>query len=337
MTIATRTVTEDEADIRLDRWFRRHVPGTTQGVIAKLCRTGQVRVDGHRAEPATRLAPGQSVRIPPLPAPPPKSTAAAPALPPDERVLRALEAMVLWRDDQLIVLDKPSGLATQGGPGIFRHLDGMLEAWRTDGQKPRLVHRLDRDTSGVIVIARTPGVAAKLAAAFRGRDMEKLYWAVVAGRPVPVEGRIDLKLVRAEDFRVGRVEVAGPDTEDAARAVTDYRTLDHAARKLAWLELRPLTGRTHQLRVHCAAIGAPILGDVAYGARRGPADPDRAGENTAVVVGLEQRLHLHARRLVLPHPAGGTLAVEAPLPPHMQTTFRTLGFTVPPPRPPQRG
>ena len=245
--------------------------------------------------------------------------------------------MVLWRDPQLIVLNKPSGLATQGGPGITRHLDGMLEAWREDGQRPRLVHRLDRDTSGVIVVARTPGVAAKLAASFRGRDMEKIYWAVVAGRPVPVEGKIDLPLVRAEDFRAGRVEVAGPDAEDAARAVTEYRTLEHAGRMLAWLELRPLTGRTHQLRVHCAAIGAPILGDEAYGTRRGPADPDRAGENTALVAGLDHRLHLHARRLVLPHPGGGSLAVEAPLPPHMRASFRTLGFTAPPPRPPQRG
>lgn len=336
MTMSARTVSEDEADIRLDRWFRRHFPGTTQGVIEKLCRTGQLRVDGQRAEAATRLAPGQSVRIPPLKPPARPAAAAAPAAPPDERTLRALEEMVLWRDDHLIVLDKPSGLASQGGPGISRHLDGLLEAWRVDGQRPLLVHRLDRDTSGVIVVARTPGVAARLAAAFRSRDMEKVYWAVVAGRPVPVEGRIDLKLARTGDFRAGRVEVAGSGAEDAARAVTDYRTLDHAARKLAWLELRPLTGRTHQLRVHCAAIGAPILGDVAYGARRGPADPDRAGENTALVAGLGQLLHLHARRLVLPHPAGGTLAVEAALPAHMQATFRTLGFTAPPPRPPQR-
>jgi 23S rRNA pseudouridine955/2504/2580 synthase len=336
MSIAARTVTEDEADIRLDRWFRRHFSGLTQGVIEKLCRTGQVRVDGRRAEPATRLAPGQSVRIPPLPAPPPVP-AAQPAAPPDTKLLRELEAMVLWRDPQLIVLNKPSGLPTQGGPGISHHLDGMLMAWLENGQRPRLVHRLDRDTSGVIVVARTPGVAAKLAAAFRGRDVEKLYWAVVAGRPVPVEGRINLPLARTADFRAGRVEVAGPDTEDAARAITDYRTLDHAGRKLAWLELRPLTGRTHQLRVHCAAIGAPILGDVAYGARRGPADPDRAGQNTALIKGLDQHLHLHARRLVLPHPAGGSLAVEAPLPPHMLATFHTLGFTAPPPQSPQRG
>ncbi|CAH2603986.1 Pseudouridine synthase [Rhodovastum atsumiense] len=333
MTIATRTVTEDEADIRLDRWFRRHYPGTTQGVIQKLCRTGQVRVDGRRAEPASRLAPGQTVRVPPLPvAAPPKPAPAAP----DPKVARELEAMVLWQDEQLIVLNKPSGLATQGGPGITRHLDQMLEALRPPGgDKPRLVHRLDRDTSGVLVVARTAGVAAKLAAAFRGRDVEKVYWAVVAGRPVPVEGRIDHPLTRSEDLRAGRIALAEPDDPDAARAVTDYRTLDHAGRKLAWLELRPLTGRTHQLRVHCTALGAPILGDVAYGPPRGPADPDRAGENTALVEGLEARLHLHARRLVLPHPAGGRLVVEAELPPHMQATFRTLGFTAPPPAPPQ--
>jgi 23S rRNA pseudouridine955/2504/2580 synthase len=330
VSASARTVTDDEADIRLDRWFRRHF-SLTQSVIEKLCRTGQVRVDGRRAEPGTRLTPGQSVRIPPL-----RDIPASPAVPPpaDPAVLRELEAMVLWRDDQVIVLNKPPGLPTQGGPGIARHLDGMLQAWREDNERPRLVHRLDRDTSGVIVLARTPGVAARLAAAFRGREVEKLYWAVVAGRPVPPAGRIDLPLARSADFRGGRVEVAGADAEDGARALTEYRTLDHAGRRLAWLELRPLTGRTHQLRVHCAAIGAPILGDAAYGARRGPADPDRVGENTALIHGLDQRLHLHARRLVMPHPAGGRLAVEAPLPPHMQASFRTLGFAAPPPRPP---
>ncbi len=333
MSVETREVTEDEAEIRLDRWFRRHHPGTTQGVIARLCRTGQIRVDGKRAEPNTRLVPGQQVRIPPLPAAPVVPTDAAPA---DPRALHDLEAMVLYRDDSLIVLNKPAGLPTQGGPGIVHHLDGMLGAWRNaEGERPRLVHRLDRDTSGVLVVACTPGVAARLAAAFRGRDMEKIYWAVVAGRPVPVEGRIDLALTRSEDPRAGRIAVARKGDPEAARALTDYRTLDHAARKLAWLELHPLTGRTHQLRVHCAALGTPILGDVTYGGLRGPADPDRVGENRALIEGLDAHLHLHARRLVLPHPKGGTLEVEAPLPPHMAATFRTLGFTAPPPRPPR--
>src|SRR4051794_24805797 len=166
MSTATRTVTDDEADIRLDRWFRRHFPGTTQGVIEKLCRTGQVRVDGRRAEAATRLAPGQAVRVPPLPGPAP---APKPAREPEPRLAREMERMVIWRDEHLIVLDKPPGLATQGGPGIARHLDGMLDALRFGSEhRPRLVHRLDRDTSGVLVVARTPGTAGKLAAAFRG-------------------------------------------------------------------------------------------------------------------------------------------------------------------------
>jgi 23S rRNA pseudouridine955/2504/2580 synthase len=192
------------------------------------------------------------------------------------------------------------------------------------------VHRLDRDTSGVLLLARTPGTAAKLAAAFRTRAVEKTYWAVVAGRPVPPEGRIDLPLRRIGGARGERTEIADRDDKDAARAITDYRTLDHAGQKLAWLELRPLTGRTHQLRVHCVAIGAPILGDVKY------ARPDQNNAFSATVVGLPDELHLHARALALPHPAGGTLLVEADLPPHMTQTFRTLGFHAPAARPPQR-
>jgi 23S rRNA pseudouridine955/2504/2580 synthase len=318
--VTTRAVTDDEADIRLDRWFRRHFPGLTQGVIQRLCRTGQVRVDGSRAEASTRLAAGQSVRIPPLPTAAPGSAVTPP---PDEKRAAELERMVLYRDEKLIVLNKPPGLASQGGPGITRHLDGMLAAWL---ERPRLVHRLDRDTSGVLVVARTPGVASKLAAAFRSRAMEKIYWAVVVGRPVPVEGRIDLRLVRRLPGPGGaRVAPAEPGEPDAANAYTDFRTLDHAARRFAWLELRPLTGRTHQLRVHCAAIGAPILGDAAYGT------PREQGDALAA-----EGLHLHARRLTLPHPDGGLLTVEAELPAHMQATFRTLGFTAPPLAPPQR-
>jgi 23S rRNA pseudouridine955/2504/2580 synthase len=332
MSVTLQTVSEDEAEIRLDRWFRRHFPALTQGVIQRLCRTGQIRVDGHRAEAATRLAPGQSVRIPPLPeakAPEQPSEAA-----PDPRVRAELERMVLYRDESLIVLNKPPGLATQGGPGLKKHLDGMARALATTpADRPRLVHRLDRDTSGVIVLARSPGVAAKLAAAFRSRAVEKIYWAVVVGRPVPVEGRIDLPLTRRDPAQAGargeRIAVAEPKDPEATHAITDYRTLDHAARKLAWLELSPLTGRTHQLRVHCAELGAPILGDPTYGEWR------ETG-NSALVEGLPEQLHLHARRLTLPHPAGGTLSVEADLPPHMADTFRTLGFSAPAARSPQR-
>jgi 23S rRNA pseudouridine955/2504/2580 synthase len=218
----------------------------------------------------------------------------------------------------------------QGGPGITRHLDALLDALRFGAERPRLVHRLDRDTSGVLVLARTPGVAAKLAAAFRSRAVEKTYWAVVAGRPVPTEGRIDLPLRRAGGPRGERTVRAERGDKEATHAITDYRTLDNAGQKFAWLELRPLTGRTHQLRVHCVALGAPILGDVKY------AEPDQNDAGSALVSGLSDKLHLHARALRLPHPAGGELLVEAELPPHMRQTFRTLGFQAPLARPPRR-
>jgi len=329
MPQATRTVSADEADLRLDRWFRRHFPGLPQSAIQKLCRTGQVRVDGHRADAATRLAAGQSVRIPPLPPAPPRAAQAVPDL--DPHLIKDLQRLVLYRDDHVVAINKPHGLPVQGGPGITHHLDAWLDALRFGApDRPRLVHRLDRDTSGVLLLARTPGTAAKLAALFRGRDIDKTYWAVTARRPIQPEGRIDLPLKRVAGGRGERTVVAEPDDKDAIRAITDYRTLDHAGQKLAWLELHPRTGRTHQLRVHCVAIGAPILGDTKY------ARPDQNNAFAATVEGLSDDLHLHARALSLPHPAGGTLVVEADLPPHMTATFRTLGFHAPPARPARR-
>ena len=320
MSVEVRPVAEDEAEIRLDRWFRRHFPNLTQGALQKLCRSGQIRVDGKRAEAATRLVPGQAVRVPPLPAAPPPP--AQPII--DPAVARELQDLLLYRDDHVLVLNKPYGLAVQGGPGITRHLDGMLDALRLDSpHRPRLVHRLDRDTSGALVLARTPGVAAKLSAAFRGRDVTKTYWAVVSGRPLPVEGRIDLPLLRYAGARGERSVPAARNDSEAQRAVTDYRTLDHAGQKLAWLELSPITGRTHQLRVHCVALGTPIVGDLKYH------EPDQNGARSAQVDGLPGKLHLHARALDLPHPAGGRVRVEAELPPHMRETFRTLGFEAP--------
>jgi 23S rRNA pseudouridine955/2504/2580 synthase len=320
MTVTAQEVTEDEAGIRLDRWFRRHHPQATQGIVQKLCRTGQVRVDGRRAEAATRLSPGQKVRVPPLPGVPPP--ARAPRI--DPEAISEVERMVVHIDDSVIVLNKPHGLPVQGGPGIIRHLDGMMEDFRQGAaDKPRLVHRLDRDTSGLLVLARTAGVAARLAASFRSRAVEKTYWAVVAGRPSPQDGQVDLPLVKFGGLRGGeRVAVAQPDEDGAARAISTYRTLDAAGRKLAWMELSPLTGRTHQLRVHAVALGTPIVGDRMYG-----------GEKSQVE-GLADRLHLHARRLCLPHPQGGILEVEADLPAHMRDTFSLIGFQAPPAAPP---
>ncbi len=325
MTVQTRTVTAGDADTRLDRWFRRHFPQLTQGALQKMLRTGQVRVDGKRAEANTRLAEGQEVRIPPLPEGPPPETRKTVKV--DEREQRALEAMVIYRDNEVIAIDKPSGLAVQGGPGIIKNLDAMLDALRFGSEdRPRLVHRLDKDTSGVLLLARTPHAAAKLAESFRGREMQKTYWAVVVGEPTPPEGRIDLALAKQGGPRGERV-VAVEEARNAigmhdprlgARAITDFSTLDAAKRKAAWLELRPVTGRTHQLRVHCAeALGCPIQGDGKYGG------------SAAHMEGLDGKLHLHARSLVLPHPVSGTLEIAAPLPPHMKATFKFFGFEEP--------
>lgn len=322
MSAALQIVTADEAEIRLDRWLRRHFPGLTQGRIEKLCRTGQVRVDGHRVAAATRLLAGQSVRIPPLPA----AHETAPPPRPDPTAVALLARQILYEDDALIALDKPPGLPVQGGPGIIRHLDGMLDALRgAGGERPRLVHRLDQDTSGVLLLARSPGIAATLARAFRERAMEKTYWAVVLGRPIPGEGRIDLPLLRLRGAKGART-AAAPGDPEAARAITDYAVRDHAGKRFSWLELTPLTGRTHQLRVHCSALGTPILGETKY-----------AGEDGAGwVEGFSERLHLHARRLALPHPGGGTLVIEAKLPIHMAETFARLGFSAPAPAAPRR-
>lgn len=320
--VASRVVAEDEAEIRLDRWFRRHYPNVTQGALQKLLRTGQVRVDGKRADAATRLAAGQAIRVPPLPAAPPQDADSHPAHPRD---LAAIAAMTVYEDDDVLVLDKPPGLATQGGPGIVRHVDGLVAALRdARGRRPLLVHRLDRDTSGLLLLAKGPANAAKLAALFRSRDVHKTYWAVVVGKPVPPDGVIDAPLARIGGGAGALTVLADREDEDAAHARTEYRVLDAAGRKLAWLELSPLTGRTHQLRVHCEALGTPILGDPKYGTER------------AVLAGFPAKLHLHARALALPHPRGGHLALAAPLPPHMRDTFRALGFENPTPPPPSR-
>lgn len=314
MSFATREVAAEEAPIRLDRWLRRHWPGLTQAAIEKFCRTGQVRVDGQRAEAGTRLGPGQTVHLPPLPAPAPAPLRQTVTL--DARAERDLLARVLYRDETLLAIDKPAGLAVQGGKGIARHLDAMLDHLRFGAaERPRLVHRLDRETSGVLLLARGAAAAARLAALFRGRDVEKTYWAVVIGRPDPREGRVTRPLIRT----AGRTRLAEPDETEAVSAVSEYLVRESAGRRLAWLELHPLTGRTHQLRVHCAAMGAPILGDAAYGAM--------------AMAGFPAGLHLHARRLVLPHPAGGRIEIEAGLPPHLRETFARLGFTAPAPLP----
>jgi 23S rRNA pseudouridine955/2504/2580 synthase len=313
--VETRTTGPDDAEIRLDRWFRRHYPQLSHGRLQKLLRTGQVRVDGRRAEAGLRLRPGQAIRVPPL--------GEAPARPAAERwPVPAAEAgrlrrTVLHLDDQVIVIDKPAGLAVQGGTGTSRHLDAMLDALAFGAkERPRLVHRLDRDTSGVLVLARTARAAAQLAEAFRRKETRKIYWAIVAGRPKPPAGRIDAALAKRLGRQGERVMAADADDADARRAVTLYATLDAAGDRAAWLALWPVTGRTHQLRAHCALIGTPILGDAKYG----------AAAKAALGPAPARRLHLHARAIELPHPAGGTLRVAAPLPAELRKTWTLLGF-----------
>jgi 23S rRNA pseudouridine955/2504/2580 synthase len=306
-------ISADDSEIRLDRWFKRHFPGLGHGKLEKLLRTGQIRLDGKRAKARDHVTTGQIVRVPPLGNLDPASAPPRHPTPPSAREARLIQATVLHRDDDVIVIDKPHGLAVQGGTKTTHHLDGMLDALTFGAaERPRLVHRLDKDTSGVLVLARNARAAAKLAQAFREKSTRKIYWAAVVGTPEKRQGRIDQKLAKLPGKLGERVV---PD-EEGKRAVTYYRTVAHAGDRIAWLALEPVTGRTHQLRAHCAALGTPILGDGKYGG---------AGAQVKGVPGT-RLLHLHARALSIPHPQGGTLIVMAPLPPHMKETWAFFGF-----------
>jgi 23S rRNA pseudouridine955/2504/2580 synthase len=334
--VSSLRVSEDEAGMRLDRWFKRRFPSLALSHLAKICRKGEVRVDGKRVETSSRLAQGQTVRVPPLrlDAPPAPETRQPR---PDDLV--ALQRMTLFEDKDVLVLNKPFGLAVQGGSGATRHIDGMLEALAEGDRRPVLVHRLDRDTSGVLLVAKNRRTAAELGEAFRSRQARKTYWALVEGVPKPAQGRISLYLAKGAgmcDARAPR-QAAGParDIEkmrvarhgdaDAQHSLTYYAVVDKAAPRCAWLSMRPLTGRTHQLRAHAEAIGHPIFGDPKYGHR--PEDDVRRRDPLRTMPeGLERKLHLLARRLVLPHPKGGIIDVTAPLPEHMRATWAAFGF-----------
>lgn len=313
--VQMRAVSGDEAGLRLDRWFQRHYPELGHGALQKLLRTGQVRVDGKRVEAKDRVEPGQTVRLPPgvtaAPAPRPK---AKPPL--SERDASEIQSLVIHRDDWVIALNKPSGLAVQGGSGTERHVDGMLDGLRFGfEERPRLVHRLDKDTSGLLLIARNGQSARRLSDSFRDRETEKLYWAIVVGVPPRTEGTIDLPLAKRPGAR--DLETMQVDHEEGQKALTHFRIMDRAGNRAALLALWPRTGRTHQLRVHCAEIGCPILGDRKYG-----------GEEALLsTIADARRLHLHARRLTLPHPSGkGTLRLQAEAPAHFRRTLEAFGF-----------
>lgn len=323
MPVEQRAVAADEGDQRLDRWFKRHFPALGHGRLEKLLRTGQIRVDGKRVKANERLEVGQVVRVPPL-----DIEAPAPARVPvvDEREAKDLRARVLHKDAEILVIDKPAGLAVQGGTGTSRHLDGLLDALQFDArERPRLVHRLDRDTSGVLVLARTTEAARWLGEAFQGRDADKVYWAVIAGVPKPRFGRIEFKLAKLAGKGGGERMVV--NAKEGKYAITDFAVVEAARGVASWVALKPLTGRTHQLRVHMQAIGHPILGDAKYGGK--PAFLDLADAPT--------ELQLHARAIALKRPDGRVLKVEAPLPAHMKATWSMFGFSARPDRDPFAG
>jgi 23S rRNA pseudouridine955/2504/2580 synthase len=312
------TVQPDDDGVRLDRWFKRHLPQVSFAMVSRWARTGQIRVDGKRADPADRLAAGQVLRVPPGGETPDRAPRVRKPLT-DEQIAQA-EAMVLTQDRAAIVLNKPPGLATQGGSGTKEHVDGLLDAFVRGGPgdtgnapRPRLVHRLDKDTSGVLLVARTPGSAAFFSKRFSGRSARKIYWALVVGVPERDEGLIELPL--AKQPGTGGEKMMVDHSERGQSARTRYRVLDRAGNRAAWVELSPLTGRTHQLRVHMAALGHPIVGDGKYG-----------GQGAFLTGSISRKMHLHARRLIIDHPDGDRIDVEAPLPEHFAASMAQLGF-----------
>lgn len=330
--VQTVTVAQDDADQRLDRWFRRQFPHVPQGRIEKMCRKGEIRVDGGRVKAATRLEAGQQVRVPPLPegeAPAPERKTVSDA---DARMI---QACVIYRDDQVIALNKPAGLPTQGGSKQTRHVDGLAEALKFGfEEKPRLVHRLDKDTSGVLLLARTRAAAKALTASMRHKETRKIYWALVAGVPAPYLGEIRFGLVKAPGHGGGgegeKMIALHPreidETPGAKRAHTLYATLYRVGARAAWVAMEPITGRTHQLRAHMAEIGHPIAGDGKYGG----SGQENMGDGWGAQLGgiISKKLHLHARMMRFEQPeTGEIITVTAPLPEHMAQSWETFGWT----------
>jgi len=311
-------VDPEESGMRLDRWFKTHFPGLGFAQLQKLLRSGQIRVDGGRVKTDRRVHAGETIRVPPM------EVDEKPTGPLTSNTIKnrndddVLRQMLLHEDDKVLVFNKPAGLAVQGGSGVTRNVDEMLEAWRNKkGEKPRLVHRLDRDTAGVLVVARTRSAAQALTAAFRERTTKKTYWALVRGVPRDKEGKISTWLIKEATDDGDRMRIAKHGEQGADHAVSYYRIIDKAAQNLAWLEFEPYTGRTHQLRIHALHMGHPIIGDPKYYQH----DP-----NWEFPGGIQKRLHLLARHISVPHPDGGRLSVTAPLPPHMVQSWNLLGF-----------
>ncbi|MEM1151076.1 MAG: RluA family pseudouridine synthase [Pseudomonadota bacterium] len=315
--VVIETVSEKESGTRLDRWIKRRVQ-ISQSKLEKLLRTGQVRVDGARAKASTRLDVGQEVRLPPFS---PDDYRSGDAKQPKAQSVGAKDAafvreLVIYQDDDLIALNKPSGIAVQGGTKQGRHIDGLLAALANGGERPKLVHRLDRDTSGVLVLARHAQAAAELGELFRSREMDKVYWAVTVGAPNPRAGQLRSWMVKGAGPGDGKEKmVPGRQGQEGARhAITDYATLSTAGQKAAWVACKPVTGRTHQIRFHLQELGTAILGDPKYRTER------------EVPGGVGKGLHLHARGIIIPKARSRDIEITAPLPAHMVETFCALGF-----------
>ena len=327
----TFTVQEDDDGIRLDRWFKRHMPEVSFNLVSRWARTGQLRLNGNKATPGDRIEAGQEIRFPPAEATTSRPARAMPRRDPlsadEEQFVRD---MVIHRDGNAFVLNKPPGLATQGGTKTTQHLDRLLDGLADERGRPKLVHRLDKDTSGALLVARTARAAAHFAKAFSGRTARKVYWAVVVGVPSADEGLIDAPLAKQPGTGGEKMHIS---EEHGLPAKTRWRTIDRAGNRAAWVELQPLTGRTHQLRAHMAAIGHPIVGDAKYG-----------GAEAFLTGGISRKLHLHARQLKIDALEGGKIDVTAELPPHIAESIDTLGFDKDsakrprptPPRAPQR-
>ena len=317
--VETIEIARGEGGLRLDRWFRVHFPEVGYSYLQKLLRSGQVRIDGKRVQANVRVEAGQHVRVPAVVRQPAKARASVvPPLGLSKGDRDLIERMILFEDECVLVLNKPYGIAVQGGTGTTRHIDGMLAGMADRfGDRPRLVHRLDRDTTGVLLVAKTRDAAARLGRVFQTRSAAKTYWALVKGVPKPPQGKVEAALVKAAGPDGDRVRKALPGEQaKAMHATTHYSVIDRVAHKAAWVSLKPVTGRQHQLRAHMALIGNPIVGDNKY-----------EGDKVLADSGIEAKLHLHARRIVIPRPAGAAnIDVTAPLPEHMRRTWELLGL-----------
>jgi len=310
--VRTFTVSDDDDGIRLDRWFKRHMPEVSFNIVSRWSRTGQLWLAGKRAAPGDRVEAGQEIRVPPLEAAPARARPQPKRDPLTREEEQLVRDMVIYDDPGAFVLNKPPGLATQGGTKTTQHLDRLLDGLGDERGRPKLVHRLDKDTSGALIVARTIRSANHFAKAFSGRTARKVYWAIVVGVPDAAQGMIDAPLAKQPGTGGEKMHV---DHEHGLPAKTRWRVIDRAGNRAAWVELQPLTGRTHQLRAHMASIGHPIVGDAKYG-----------GSEAFLTGGISRKLHLHARRIRIDAPDGGKIDVTAELPSHFAESLATLGF-----------